>query len=99
MAQFFSSAFPQRCRVEKTRHCVGRKLARRESKEEAKMKDIRGSRNGNVSVRSHGRMEKRASFINASSQSQHGGSLRLTTGRLPAKRGYNPKAERGNPGG
>ncbi len=51
---------------------VGRK-GRRESRG-SKMKARRGSGHGNVTVRSHGRLEKRAPFVNASSQSLRGGT-------------------------
>lgn len=43
---------------------MGRKKTRKEVKQGKKKG---GSRHGNVIVRSHGRLEKRAPFINASS--------------------------------
>lgn len=65
-------------RVEKgvMKHRVGRKPGRRESvtqRRRVKVKERSRGGHGNVIVRSSGRLEKRAPFINASSQSQHGG--------------------------
>lgn len=78
MAHSSLSTFLQkvdRQRVEKRtiKQWVGRKSGRKESRG-SKKKEGRGSRHGNITVRSHGRLEKRAPFINASSQSQHEGT-------------------------
>lgn len=55
---------------------VGRKGKRRESvtkRRRVKVKEKSGSGHENVIVRISGRLEKRAPFINVSSQSRHGG--------------------------
>lgn len=65
---FPTKAEMQRVEKRAMKQWGGRKPGRRGSN----LKERRGSRHGNVIVRRHGRLERRAPFINASSQSQHG---------------------------